>query len=339
MGIVYIIKIQLRILGGIHVEGTEVGIKASKPISYKSKKSFFQKVMEQKELIIITLPFLILLIVFCYVPLWGWLMAFKNYKPALGFNNSDWVGMQNFVELFTDKDFYYSIRNTLGISVLKFITGFIGSIGLAVLINEVRNAKFKKAVQTISYLPHFVSWVVAASIVTNMLSTQDGVVNEILMSLHMIKAPIAFMGVPNLFWGILAGSDLWKEIGWGTIIYLSAMTAIDKELYEAASIDGAGRIKRIFAITLPTIVPTIKILMIMNVGWLLSANFEQVYLLKNSMVMDVAQTLEIYVYNLGIPLGRYSFATAAGIFTSLVSLILVLGCNKLSKLLDGESAF
>lgn len=326
-------------LGGVYMEKIEVGVENSQPINYKSKKSFLQKAIEQKELIIITLPFLILLIVFSYVPLWGWVMAFQNYQPALGVQHSDWVGLKNFAELFGDKDFYFAIRNTLGISVLKFITGFLGSITLAVLINEVKNMKFKKAVQTISYLPHFVSWVVAASIVTSALSTEDGIVNEILMAVHLIKAPIAFMGVPKLFWGIMAASDLWKEIGWGTIIYLAAMTAIDSELYEAASIDGAGRIKKIFSITLPSIIPTIKILMIMNVGWLLTANFEQVYLLKNNMVMDVAQTLEIYVYNLGIPLGRYSFATTAGIFTSVVSLVLVISCNKISKLLDGESAF
>ena len=321
------------------MERSEVIIKVDPPMIYKSKKSFLKKLIEQKELIIITFPFVILLVVFSYVPLWGWVMAFQNYQPALGVQHSDWVGLKNFAELFKDKDFYFSIRNTLGISVLKFVTGFTGSIGLAVLINEVRNVKFKKAVQTISYLPHFVSWVVAASIVTNVLSTEDGIVNEILMALHFIKEPIAFMGVPGLFWGILASSDLWKEIGWGTIIYLAAMTAIDSELYEAASIDGAGRIKKIFSITLPSIIPTIKILMILNVGWLLTANFEQVYLLKNNMVMDVAQTLELYVYNLGIPLGRYSFATAAGIFTSVVSLILVLSCNRLSRLFDGESAF
>ncbi|HEY5562620.1 MAG TPA: ABC transporter permease subunit [Clostridiaceae bacterium] len=321
------------------MERPEADMKITKPLSYKPKKSFSKRLGEQKELIIITLPFLLLLLLFSYVPLWGWVMAFQNYKPALGVQHSDWVGLKNFAELFKDKDFYLSIRNTLGISTLKFVTGFTGSIGLAVLINEVRNARFKKAVQTISYLPHFVSWVVAASIVTSVLSPDDGIVNQILISLHFIKDPIAFMGIPGLFWGILAGSDLWKEIGWGTIIYLAAMTAIDSELYEAASIDGAGRIRKIFAITLPSIIPTIKILMILNVGWLLTANFEQVYLLKNSMVMDVAQTLEIYVYNLGIPLGRYSFATTAGIFTSVVSLILVLSCNRLSKLLDGESAF
>ncbi|WP_443663575.1 ABC transporter permease [Clostridium sp.] len=308
-------------------------------ISYKSKKTFLTKVKEQKELILITLPFLVLLIVFVYVPLWGWIMAFQNYKPALGVQGSEWVGLKNFSVLFKDPDFYHAIRNTLGISVLKFVTGFTGAITLAVLINEVRNVKFKKVVQTISYLPHFVSWVVAASIVTTALSPDNGIVNEVLIALHFIKEPIAFMGIPKLFWGILAGSDLWKEIGWSTIIYLAAMTAIDNELYEAASIDGAGRIRKVFAITLPSIIPTIKILMILSIGWLLTANFEQVYLLRNGMVADVSNTLEIYVYNLGIPLGRYSFATTAGIFTSVVSLILVMSCNRLSKLLDGESAF
>lgn len=308
--------------------------------NFKPKqKSFFTKLVEQKELVLITLPFLVLLIIFSYVPLWGWTMAFQNYKPFLGVKHSSWVGLKNFVDLFHDKYFYLALRNTLGISCLKYITGFACSITLAVLINEVRHKTFKKIVQVISYLPHFVSWVVAASIVYNVLSPDSGIVNDLLMRLHFIKDPINFMGMPKLFWGIVAGSDIWKEVGWGTIIYLSAMTAIDSEMYEAASIDGAGRIKKIFSITLPSIIPTIKIIMILNAGWLLNAGFEQVFLLQNSTVVDVARTLELYVYNFGIPLGRYSFATAASIFNSVVALILVTTFNRLSKLLDGESAF
>lgn len=308
-------------------------------IYHKKEKSFFTKLKEQKELVIITLPFIILLIVFNYIPLWGWVMAFQNYKPFLGIQHSDWVGLKNFADLFKDKYFYLALRNTLGISGLKYITGFATSITLAVLINEVSHKKFKTVVQIISYLPHFVSWVVAASIVYNVLSPDGGIVNDILLRLHMIKIPINFMGMPKLFWGIAAGSDVWKEVGWGTIIYLSAMTAIDSELYEAASIDGAGRIKKIFSITLPSIVPTIKILMILSAGWLLSVNFEQIYLLQNNTVVDVSQTLELYVYHYGIPLGRYSFATAAAIFNSVIALILVTSFNRLSKLFDGESAF
>lgn len=305
----------------------------------KKKKSFIQQISMQKELVILTLPFLLLLLVFNYAPLWGWITAFQDYKPAVGFSQSQWVGLKNFSDLFHDSNFYHALRNTLGIAVLKFIFGFLSSITLAVLINEVRHQKYKKVVQTISYLPHFVSWVVAANIVYSVLSTDGGIVNELLMRLHLIAHPIGFMGMPRAFWGVMVGSDIWKEVGWNSIIYLAAMTSIDSELYEAASIDGAGRLRKIFSITLPSIVPTIKILMILSIGSLLSVGFEQTYLLSNPSVLDYSQTLELYVYNYGIPLGRYSFATAAGIFNSVVALVLVTSFNKLSKMIDGESAF
>jgi len=302
------------------------------------RKKFYKKLAQQKELVFIVLPFLVLLIIFSYVPLWGWIIAFKNFNPAFGINKSPWVGLENFKMLFEDPTFYQSIRNTLGISILKYFLGFFSSITLAVLINEVRNVKFKRTVQTISYLPHFVSWVVAASIVLDVLSP-NGVVNQLLLKLHIIKQSINFIGVPHLFWPLMALSDMWKEVGWNSIIYLAAMTAIDSELYEAASIDGAGRIRRIFSITLPSIVPTIKILLILNAGWILNAGFEQVFLLSNPMVIDYSQTLELYVYNYGIPMGRFSFATAAGIFNSIVSLAMVTLANRISKTLSGESAF
>lgn len=303
-----------------------------------NRKSFFKKLKEQRELVLIVIPFLILLLIFSYIPLWGWIIAFKNFNPAVGINNSPWVGLENFKMLFEDQAFYQSIRNTLGISILKYILGFVSSITLAVLINEVRNIKFKRIVQTISYLPHFVSWVVAASIVLNLLSP-EGVINQFLLKFHIIKQAINFIGVPRLFWPIMALSDMWKEVGWNSIIYLAAMTAIDPELYEAASIDGAGRLRRIFSITLPSIVPTIKILLILNAGWILNAGFEQVFLLSNPMVIDYSQTLELYVYNYGIQMGRFSFATAAGIFNSVVSLAMVTFANRISKVLSGESVF
>ncbi|WP_084295086.1 ABC transporter permease [Caldanaerobius polysaccharolyticus] len=313
----------------------QIGIPANKE---DSRKIFYKKLREQKELVFIVLPFLILLLIFSYIPLWGWIMAFQDYKPALGIRGSQWVGLQNFKMLFEDATFYQAIRNTLGISLLKYVIGFVSSITLAVLINEVRNIKFKKTVQTISYLPHFVSWVVAASIVLNVLSP-EGIINDILLKLHVVKESINFMGIPQLFWPIMAISDMWKEVGWNSIIYLAAMTAIDNELYEAASIDGAGRLRKIFSITLPSIVPTIKILLILSAGWILNAGFEQVFLLSNPMVIDYSQTLELYVYNYGIPMGRFSFATAAGIFNSVVSLVLVTFANRLSKAVSGESAF
>lgn len=314
--------------------------KSPVPVRLKPKqKNFLQKLWLQKELVLIVLPFILLLFIFNYVPLWGWIMAFMDFKPGLGVTKSQWVGLDNFKEIFQSSEFFLGIRNTLGISILKLATGYVCSIGLAVLINEIKFTPFKKTVQTISYLPHFVSWVVVSGIVYNCLSTDGGIVNTILVQLHIISKPIAFMGLGNMFWGIMAVSDLWKEVGWNSIIYLAAMSSIDSEIYEAADMDGAGRLTKIFRITIPGIMPTIKILLILSIGNLLNVGFEQTYLLSNSQTLDYSQTLELFVYNYGMNLNRYSFATAAGIFNSFVSLVLVTTFNKLSKVFSGESAF
>jgi putative aldouronate transport system permease protein len=241
--------------------------------------------------------------------------------------------------LFSDSEFYMGLRNTLAISCLKLVFNTFCAITLAILLNEVRISFFKRTVQTISYLPHFVSWVVAANLVYTSLSPDGGIVNELLMKFHLIKEPIMFMGENKFFWGIAALSEVWKEVGWGAIIYLAAMTSIDPELYETASIDGAGRIRRIFAITIPGIMSTIKILLVLNIGFLLNAGMQQIYLLQNSANVEVSRILEIYILNYGLKMGRYSYATAAGIFNSIVSITLVFTANRISKRIDGEKLF
>lgn len=301
-----------------------------------SKQQFLKQCKKQKGLILLSSIFVIYIFIFNYVPVWGWLMAFQDYKPALGITNSKWVGLKHFIALFTDENFVRVMRNTLAISILNMVFGYLTAIGLAIFLNEVKNIKFKKLVQTISYLPHFVSWVVAASIVMWSLSTEGGIINIILVKLGIIDKPILFLGEPKYFWGIITASNIWKEVGWNAIIYLAAMTAIDPSLYEAASIDGAGRIKRIFKITIPGIMPTIRILLIMQCGWILNTGFEQILLLQNPMTLRVADVLDTYTLRYGISLGRYSYATAAGIFKSVVSIILMLGANKVSKKFTGE---
>lgn len=313
--------------------GIMVNTKVRKP------KNFWEKLYEQKQLFFITFPFFVLILIFNYAPLWGWLMAFQNYRPHLGIAKSQWVGLENFKILFSDAAFYSALRNTMAISALKLVLNFSSAIMLALMLNEVRNIYFKRVVQTISYLPHFVSWVVAANIVLMSLSIDGGIVNEVLVKLHLIKEPIPFMGEGKYFWVIAAISNVWKEVGWGSIIYLSAMTGIDPELYEAAAIDGAGRIKRIFAITLPSIAPTIKILLILNLGWLLHAGFDQIFLMQNPSNWEYSETLEYFILKYGVNMGRYSYATAAGIFNSIVSLVLVYTANRVSKMIDGEKAF
>ncbi|HPP72817.1 MAG: ABC transporter permease subunit [Limnochordia bacterium] len=278
-----------------------------------------------------TIPFLVHVIIFRYVPIWGWLMAFQNYWPGKSILQQTWVGLENFRLLFNDAVFYQVLRNTLAMSIIKLVLGTVSSIILALMLNEVRIMWFKKSVQTISYLPHFISWVVAANLVRDALSTDGGIINEVLMRLGIIKQPIMFLGIPALFWWIIGVSHVWKEVGWGAIIYLAAIAAIDPTLYESAMIDGAGRLKQMWYITLPSIRPTISVLLIMNLGWVLSAGFEQQYLLQNGRVIDYARVFTIYELDYGIKMMRYSFATAVGIFRSVVSLILVFSANQLAK--------
>ncbi|MEZ0537067.1 ABC transporter permease [Caldicellulosiruptoraceae bacterium PP1] len=309
-------------------------------LSKKTKSSFLTTVYNQRQLIVLTIPFLFLVLVFNYLPLWGWLLAFKNYKPYLGFTQSEWVGLQNFKELFADPYFFQALRNTLVISSLKLIFNFTSSILFALLLNEVKNILFKRTVQTISYLPHFVSWVVAANIIYTALSPDNGIINDLLLKVGLLKEPINFLGEGKYFWFIAPISEVWKEMGWNAIIYLAAMTNISPQLYEAASIDGASRVKQIFTITLPSILPTVKILLIMNVGWILNAGFEQMYLLQKPSTLDFSEILDTYILRYGIGSGRWSYATAAGIFNSVISLILVTTANKISsKIGEGERVF
>ncbi len=294
-------------------------------------RTFWHRVKQQKMLIFMTIPFLVHVIIFRYVPIWGWLMAFQNYWPGKSILQQTWVGLENFRLLFSDAVFYQVLRNTLAMSIIKLVLGTVSSIILALMLNEVRIMWFKKSVQTISYLPHFISWVVAANLVRDALSTDGGIINEVLMRLGIIKQPIMFLGIPALFWWIIGVSHVWKEVGWGAIIYLAAIAAIDPTLYESAMIDGAGRLKQMWYITLPSIRPTISVLLIMNLGWVLSAGFEQQYLLQNGRVIDYARVFTIYELDYGIKMMRYSFATAVGIFRSVVSLILVFSANQLAK--------
>lgn len=305
-----------------------------------NKKSIWSIIRSQHQLVVLTVPFLILVLIFNYFPLWGWLLAFKDYKPYLGFGNSEWVGLKNFADLFSDTYFFQALRNTLVISILKLIFNFLSSIIFAIMLNEIKNMLFKRTIQTISYLPHFVSWVVAANIIYTVLSPEYGIINDMLVKFHILKEPINFLGEPQYFWFIAPITEVWKEMGWNAIIYLAAMTNIDPQLYEAASIDGAGRLKQIWHITLPGILPTVKILLIMNVGWILNAGFEQMYLLQRPSTLDYSDILDTYILRYGIGSGRWSYATAAGIFNSVVSLVLVTVANKIaSKIGEGERVF
>ena len=252
----------------------------------------WKAIKEQKLLILMVVPLVIWLIVFCYVPLGGWIMAFQDYKPASGILGSAFVGLKHFKALFQDDLFYSSLINTLGMGSLGIIFGTGSSILFALLLNELRFTRFKKFTQTVSYLPHFVSWVIVANIVTTMLST-NGVVNQLLMTIHLISEPIQFMSDPSKFWFIVTFADVWKEMGWNAIIYLAAMVSIDREMYEAADIDGATRLQKMWSITLPSIRPIIMVLLIMSIGNLINIGFEKQMLLGNNIVADKALVLDL----------------------------------------------
>jgi len=292
-------------------------------------------IRRQKYLILMIFPFVVWLIIFRYIPLWGWITAFQNYKPGIPIFQQQWVGLKYFKEMFSDPEFYLVMRNTLAMSILGLIFGFPLPIILAILINEIRHNTFKRTVQTISYLPHFVSWVIVASIVHAMLAP-DGVVNYALLKLGLIKQPILFFGEPKYFWWIVVFSDIWKELGWNTIIFLAAMTAINPELYEAAEVDGASRFRKIWHITLPGIMPTVIMILILSIGNIINIGFERQFLLRTSAVRNVSDVIDLYALDYGIRAGRFSFGTAAGIFKSVISLILLFSANKVSKKVTGH---
>jgi putative aldouronate transport system permease protein len=307
------------------------------PASLTKRRSTWSKIIEQRFLFLMSVPFVIWLIIFHYIPIWGWTMAFQKYKPGKSFSEQTWVGFDNFVTLFHEPHFYLVLRNTLAMSFFSLIVGYTVPILFAILLNEVRVMSVKRMMQTISYLPHFVSWVIVAGLVTKMLSTDGGIVNQLLLTLHVIDKPIQFMAQGKWFWGIVTVSDMWKETGWNSIIYLAAISGIDPELYEAATMDGAGRFRRIWHITLPGIRQTIMVMMILSIGWLMSIGFEKQFLLGNSIVKDYSEVLDLYVLNYGINLGRFSYGTAVGMFNSLVSIVLLFSANRIFKRWTNES--
>ncbi|MCD1655044.1 ABC transporter permease subunit [Treponema zuelzerae] len=285
----------------------------------------------QRQLLIMSVPIILYVILFSYVPLWGWTMAFQNFRPAKSFLNQEWVGLRWFKFLFSDPVFLQTVRNTVMMSLINTTLGFISAIAFALLLNELKNISFKRLVQTVSYLPHFLSWVIVTGLVSTMLSVEDGALNNLLMYLQLIDEPILWLSEPNYFWGVVGGTYVWKELGWNTIIYLAAISGIDPTLYEAAEIDGCNRWQKMLHITLPSIKPTIIILLIMSVGHILDAGFEMQYLLRNGLVQDVSDTIDIYVLMYGLQRSNYSLATAAGLFKNVVNISLIFLANEFAK--------
>ena len=277
------------------------------------------------------IPGIVWLFIFCYLPMYGITIAFKDYKPQLGFFGGPWAGTKHFREFFNDSFAVESIGNTLIISFYKLLAGFPAPILFSLLLNELRNLKLKKTAQTVSYLPFFISWVVIASLMQTLLGV-EGPLNDFLMSVGWIDKKIVFLAKPEYFRAIAVVSDIWKGIGWNSIIYLAAISSIPQDMYEAAYMDGAGRLRRIWHITLPSISPTIVLLLILAVSGILGSNFEQHLLLKNPQNAIVAETIDTYVFQTGLQQGRHSFATAISLMRSLIAFLLLFSADRMARI-------
>ena len=295
----------------------------------KKEKGFLEHIMLNKSLYVLLIPGLLYYLIFYYFPMYGITMAFKDFDMFSGLFSSEWVGLMHFKKLFQSDTFFTVFRNSILISFYKLFFNFPVPIILAILLNEVRNVHFKKSIQTIVYLPYFLSWVVIAGLVVNFLSPSTGVVNTLLKS--MGNEPINFLANKSYFRSIIVMSDLWRAMGWNTVVYLAALSGIDPSLYESAKIDGAGRFQQITRITLPSIRSTIIVLLLLKVGNIMNNGFEQIFMLYNPMVYEVGDVFETYVYRLGLVEARYDFSTAVGLFKSIIAFIMLVIANTLAR--------
>lgn len=296
----------------------------------------------QFELHSMMLPGTVLVILFNIIPLFGLLLAFKNYKVTEGFAGvftSPWYGFQNFKIIFANHDFLRMLQNTLGINLLGNLINIPAALFFALLINEIANKKVKSLVQTVTYMPHFISWVVFGGIVITLLSTDGGLINQILLKTHLITEPISFMAEPNYFWFIAIFSNLLKEVGWGTILYTAAIAGVDQELYEAAELDGAGRFRRMLSVTIPCIRPTIVIMVIFAIAGIMNNSFDQIFVLQNSFNMERSEVIDTYIYKVGMQQLQFGMASAINIFKSVLAIFLLVTANKISNKITGDGLF
>ncbi|WP_430154237.1 ABC transporter permease [Paenibacillus algorifonticola] len=294
-------------------------------------KNHREKMVRRKDswqLYLMLIPAVLLVLIFVYMPMGGLVMAFQNYKPYLGILKSDWVGLEQFKFLFEYPDSVQVIWNTLRIAMLKMFFGFISTLGFALLINEVRRKALRSTVQTFVFLPHFLSWVVLGGIFVELLNPDTGLVNQALQAMGI--KPIFFLGDNNWFLFTVVSSEVWKEFGYGSIIFLAAIAGINPALYEAAQLDGAGKWKQMLHITLPSMIPTMVVVLTLSLSQVLNAGFDQIFNLYNPLVYEKGDIIDTFVYRIGLIDGNYSFSTAVGLFKSIVSLILIMGAYRLA---------
>lgn len=303
----------------------------------KRSKKRLKQILNNKYLYLMILPGLLYFIIFKYLPMGGLIIAFQDYQPYLGISGSSWVGLKHFIRLFTEPTFFMILRNTLILFAMNIFIFFPLPIVVALMLNEVRHKMFKNAIQTLIYIPHFMSWVIIVSISYVFLNVDGGVLNELISAMGGEK--ISFLTSTQWLRTVYIGQIIWKELGWSTIIYLSAITAVDTQLYEAADMDGAGRLRKVWHVTLPAIRPVIITLLILKIGSTLDLGFEHMYLLLNSLNREVAEIFDTYIYTAGLKNGQLSFSTAVGMFKGLVGLVLVMGSNKLAKKMGEDGVY
>ncbi|UKS30947.1 ABC transporter permease subunit [Paenibacillus sp. HWE-109] len=300
----------------------------------KSKRAFFFK---HWPLYVISIPGLIYFVIFKYIPLFGSAIAFQNFNIFKGISGSPWVGFVHFQRMFAYDEFLIILKNTLLIAAYDLIFAFPVPIILALLLNEVRISIYKRIVQTVIYMPHFLSWIIVGGMIVSLLSPTNGAINHVLAFFHIDS--IYFLGENSFIRTILIGSGIWKDSGWGTIIYLAAIAGINPDLYEAADIDGAGRLRQTISITLPSILPVITILFLLHIGRFMDFGFERVFVFLNPLNSENGEILDTYVYRAGLVDRQYSYTTAIGIFKSFVGLILIVSGNMLSKKMTGDGLY
>ena len=291
--------------------------------------------LQHRWLYFMLIPGALYFILFRYIPMGGLIIAFKEYSPFKGMWGSPWVGFDQFVKFFSANDFSRLLTNTLGISLLQLVLYFPAPIILSLFLNEVRHSGYKRVVQTLVYIPHFVSWVIVASLTYQLFNVTDGVFNVIYKAISGGQT-FDILSKPSAFWGLIVGQDIWRETGYGTIVFLAALSGVDQELYEAARVDGAGRWRLMWHITLPAIRGTIIMMLILRVGGIMNTGYEQIFLMRNDLNLAKAEVFDTYIFTKGIKSGQYSFTAAAGMFKSVVGMILVLLSDRIAKLF-GES--
>ena len=316
---------------------TSASVSRGRSPTVRKKTGLLNSIKKNRWVYVLAVPTMIYFAIFKLGPMFGLILAFQDYSPAKGIAGSAFVGFKHFINLMSNKNFFLMLRNTLVINGLSLTLFFPLPIILSIMLNEVKHNKFKRTIQSILYMPHFMSWVIIGSLTFFIFSSDLGLINKVLAAAG--KDKIMYLTNPNFFWAIITGQSMWREMGWGTILFLAALSGVDEQLYEAAVMDGAGRFKQIFYITLPAIVPTITILFILRIGNMFDVSLEQINLMQNPLVMNVSEVFDTYSYRTGIREGRFSIGAAVGLFKSVVAFIMVYTANKLIKKSGNEGIY